>query len=198
MARPRGFAEEKVLDAAAGCFWQAGFSATSLRDLTAATGLNAPSLYNAFGDKEALFLRCLDRYLDGHMRARIARLEATRPPREAIEAFLAEIVARSIEDPRGCLLVNTAVEAAPLAPAVAQAVAARLAELEGFLLRCVRAGQREDRIARRPPRDLARLLLTTVMGLRVLARAGADAATLRGAARQALALLDPPAPETRR
>nr|MCU0946002.1 TetR/AcrR family transcriptional regulator [Rubritepida sp.] len=161
-------------------------------------GLNAPSLYNAFGDKEALFLRCLDRYLDGHMRARIARLEATRPPREAIEAFLAEIVARSIEDPRGCLLVNTAVEAAPLAPAVAQAVAARLAELEGFLLRCVRAGQREDRIARRPPRDLARLLLTTVMGLRVLARAGADAATLRGAARQALALLDPPAPETRR
>lgn len=199
MPRPRSFDEDAVLDAATDRFWRHGYAGSSVRDLEAATGLTAPSLYNAFGDKHALFTRCLDRYLDASMRARIARLEAGVAPREAIATFLDEIVARSIEDPRGCLLVNSALEHGPDDAPLCEAVAARLAELESFFLRRVRAGQAEGSIHRaHAPRDLARLLLTTVLGLRVLARARAAPVTLRGAARQALDLLDPPHPETPR
>jgi TetR/AcrR family transcriptional repressor of nem operon len=194
--RPREFDADAALDAATDRFWQHGYAATSIRDLSDAMGLGPASLYNAFGDKHALFARCLDRYLDANMRERIARLEATLAPRAAITRFLDEIVRRSIADPRGCLLVNSALEVAPHDRAVGAVVAARLAELEAFFHRCVLAGQRDGTIApRRSARDMARLLLSTVMGLRVLSRARPDAALLRGAARQALALLDPPAPE---
>jgi TetR/AcrR family transcriptional repressor of nem operon len=54
------------------CFWAAGYAATSVRDLGEAMGLGQASVYNAFGDKRTLFTRCLDRYLDASMRARIA------------------------------------------------------------------------------------------------------------------------------
>lgn len=193
MARPRSFDEEAALAAATDRFWRHGYAATSIRELGAAMGLGLPSLYNAFGGKRALFTRCLDRYLDGGMRARIRRLEAAMTPRAAIGAFLEEIVARSLADPRGCLLVNSALEVAPHDPEVGATVAARLAELEDFFLRMIRAGQADGSIATdRPTCDLARLLLTTVMGLRVLARARREPELLRGAARQALALLDPP------
>ncbi|WP_291295722.1 TetR/AcrR family transcriptional regulator [Elioraea sp.] len=198
MARPRAFDEIAVLDAATDQFWQHGYAGTSVRDLGRSMGLVPASLYNAFGDKHALFTRCLDRYLDRNMRERIARLERERPPHAAITCFLNEIVTRSLADPRGCLLVNSALEVGPHDQAIGAVVAARLAELEGFFRRCVLAGQRDGTIAPQPSaHDLSRLLLCTVMGLRVLSRARADAALLRGAARQALALLDPPAPEHR-
>lgn len=192
MARPRSFDEDSVLSAATDCFWQHGYAASSVRDLGAAMGLGAPSLYNAFGDKRTLFARCLDRYLDENMRERIGRLEASLPPSAAITAFLDEIVARSLVDPRGCLLVNSALEVAPHDAEIGAVVAARLGELEAFFRRCVSAGQRDGSIAALyPPADLARLLLTTVIGLRVLARARSEPELLRGAARQALALLAP-------
>ena len=192
MARPRAFDEAAALDAAMQRFWQHGYAATSVRDLGQVMGLGSASLYNAFGDKHALFARCLDRYLDGNMRERIARLAATLPPRAAIAAFLEEVVERSLADRRGCLLVNAALEVAPHDTAVGVVVAERLAELEGFFHGRILAGRRDGSITRaRPARDLARLLLTTVMGLRVLARARPDAALLRGAMRQALSLLEP-------
>ena len=81
-----------------GCFWAAGYAATSVRDLGDAMGLGAASLYNAFGDKRTLFTQCLDRYLDANMRARITRVEKTLPPRQAIATFLTEIVERSLEN----------------------------------------------------------------------------------------------------
>ncbi|HEV7268777.1 MAG TPA: TetR/AcrR family transcriptional regulator [Falsiroseomonas sp.] len=194
MARPRTFDEDAALDAATDRFWRHGYAATSVRDLGAAMGLAAPSLYNAFGDKHALFTRCLDRYLDGGMRERIRRLEATDTPRAALETFLDEVVARSLEDRRGCLLVNSALEVAPHDPEIGSVIAERLGELEGFFLRCIRGAQRDGTVnTAHRARDLARLLLTTVLGLRVLARARPEPAVLRGAARQALALLDPPA-----
>lgn len=192
MARPREFDISEALDAATDRFWRHGFAATSVRDLQAATGLGPASFYNAFGDKGALFVRCLDRYLETTMRARIRRLEASGDPRGAIEAFFAEIVARSVADRRGCLLVNSALEVAPHDRKIATTVSGRLAELEDFFCRCVAAGQADGSIGKKhPARGLARLLLTTVMGVRVLSRAMPDPDVLRGAAAQALALLDP-------
>jgi TetR/AcrR family transcriptional regulator, transcriptional repressor for nem operon len=193
MVRSRSFDEDLVLDAAMERFWEHGYVATSVRDLGEAMGLGAASLYNAFGDKRALFERCLDRYLDANMRARIARLEATLPPREAIEALLGEIVERSMHDRLGCMLVNSALEVAPHDAAIAEVVAARLSELEAFFRRCVVAGQRDGSIdVQRDASDLARLLLTTVIGLRVLARGRPERELLEGAVRQVLVLLNTP------
>jgi TetR/AcrR family transcriptional repressor of nem operon len=197
MVRSRSFDEDVVLDAAMERFWKHGYVATSVRDLGDAMGLGAASLYNAFGDKRTLFERCLDRYLDANMRARIVRLEATLSPRRAIEALLAEIVERSMHDRLGCMLVNSALEIAPHDAAIAEVVAARLGELESFFRRCVIAGQRDGSInVERDASDLARLLLTTVIGLRVLARGRPDRALLEGAVRQVLALLNTPHKDT--
>jgi TetR/AcrR family transcriptional regulator, transcriptional repressor for nem operon len=72
MARPRAFDENTVLDAAMDCFWRDGYEATSIRELAAEMGINAPSLYNAFGDKRSLFREVLRRYVECSTRARIA------------------------------------------------------------------------------------------------------------------------------
>jgi TetR/AcrR family transcriptional repressor of nem operon len=128
------------------------------------------------------------------MRERIARLEKSFTPRRAIETFLMEIVERSLESRLGCLLANAALEVAPHDPQIAAVVAERMGELEAFFRCCVSAGQRDGSIAHDvDPADAARLLLTTVMGMRVLARGFPDRAVLEGAARQALSVLGKPA-----
>ena len=93
----------------------------------------------------------------------------------------------------GCLLANAALEVAPHDPDIADVVAERMGELEAFFRRCVIAGQRDGSISPdADAADVARLLLTTVMGLRVLARGYPKRAVLEGAARQALSVLGKP------
>jgi TetR/AcrR family transcriptional regulator, transcriptional repressor for nem operon len=193
MARPRTFEEAAALDAAMACFWRRGYEATSVRDLAAATGLGAPSLYNAFGDKRALFVRTLERYMDNGARKRIAELEGALPPKPAIRQFVLGIVERSVADRErcGCFLINSAIEVAPHDAELGEEIARRLGEVEDFFYRCVKAGQKDGSISRaRKARDLARLLLGVLMGIRVLARARPDRTLLEGVARPALALLD--------
>jgi TetR/AcrR family transcriptional repressor of nem operon len=192
MGRPREFDETTALDGAIQCFWQHGFAATSVRDLAAGMGITCTSLYNAFGDKRAVFLKALERYLDRSMRERIARYEHTCAPQAAIRGFLAEIIRYSLDgERRGCLLVNSALEIAPHDAELGAVIADRLGELEAFFRRCVTAGQRDGSIASgRDPADLARLLLGVVLGIRVLARAKPERDLLEGVARPALALLE--------
>jgi TetR/AcrR family transcriptional regulator, transcriptional repressor for nem operon len=189
LPRPREFDEGVALEAAMQRFWATGYAATSVRDLGGAMGLGQASVYNAFGDKRTLFTQCLD----ANMRARIARVEKTLPPRQAIETFLTEIVERSLESRLGCLLANAALEVAPHDRDIAAVVAERMGELEAFFRRCVVAGQNDGSISPdADAADVARLLLTTVMGLRVLARGHPQRAVLEGAARQALSVLGKP------
>jgi TetR/AcrR family transcriptional repressor of nem operon len=193
MARPREFEEEKVLDAAIECFWRRGLEATSMRDLSEATGLNQPSLYNAFGDKRALFATSLERYAARSMRERIARLERSHTPKEAIRAFFRELVSRTLSDPdrRGCLIVNSALEVAPHDDALRAVIAAYLDEIESFFFRCLEQARRDGEVAPAlDPRDIARLFLGVLLGVRVAARAKPDRALLDGMVRPALALLD--------
>ena len=193
MSRPRAFDEGVALESAMRRFWADGFAATSVRDLGEAMGLGQASVYNAFGDKRTLFTQCLDRYLDANMRARIVRLEKSLPPRQAIETFLTEIVERSLETRLGCMLANAALEVAPHDPEIAEVVAQRMGELAAFFRRCVIAVQRDGDISPDvDPGDTAHLLLTTVMGLRVLARGFPNRPVLEGAARQALSVLGKP------
>src|SRR5260370_24324011 len=115
MGRPKAFDEDKVIDSAVDCFWSRGYETTSVRDLAERMGIGAASLYNAYGDKRTLFTKALERYANRSMRERIARLEASHRPKQAIRAFLTEIVERSLADPdrKGCLLVNSALDVAP-------------------------------------------------------------------------------------
>jgi TetR/AcrR family transcriptional regulator, transcriptional repressor for nem operon len=194
MARPREFDEAAALDAAMDCFWRDGYEATTVRDLAAQMGITGTSLYNAFGDKRSLFREVLHRYAERSTRERIARLESTFPPKEAIRAFLGEIVERSVAgDRRGCLLVNTALEIAPHDPELGAEVVARLGEIEAFFRRAVTAAQTDGTVPPdRDPTDLARLLLGVTLGVRVLARSNPQRELLEGIVRPALALLDWP------
>jgi TetR/AcrR family transcriptional repressor of nem operon len=193
LPRPREFDEGDALEAAMRRFWADGFAGTSVRNLGEAMGLGQASVYNAFGDKRALFTQCLDRYLDANMRERIARLERSQSPRQAIEAFLMEIIERSLESRLGCLLANAALEVAPHDAEIAAVVAERMGELEAFFRRGVEAGQRDGSISPDvDPADAAGLMLTTVMGMRVLARGFPNRTVLEGAVRQALRVLGKP------
>ncbi|MBL7251887.1 TetR/AcrR family transcriptional regulator [Alloalcanivorax marinus] len=192
MARPRQFDESEVLDAATRCFWRHGYQATSMRDLAAETNLTGASLYNAFGDKRALYRRVLAHYARHGSLQRIRELEGTLPPARAIRVFLQDIIERSLDDQdhKGCLLVNSALELAPEDEELQQAVNEQLAELEAFFWRCVRAGQKDGSISdQRPARELARFLLGILMGIRVLARAQPRRATLEAVLRPALSVL---------
>jgi TetR/AcrR family transcriptional repressor of nem operon len=195
MGRPRAFAEEQVLDDAIECFWRYGLEATSVRDLSEATGLNQPSLYNAFGDKRALFAKALERYAARSMRARIARLERSHAPADAIRAFFRELVNRTLSDPdrRGCMIVNSALEVAPHDARLRSVIASYLGEIEGFFRRSLDRARDAGTIAASVDSgDTARLLLGLLLGLRVAARAKPDRALLEGMVRPALALLELP------
>ena len=192
MARPREFDEEAVLDAAVQCFWEHGYEATSVRDLIQKTGITGASLYNAFGDKRALYQKALDHYVEDSVLDRIRRCEALAP-REAINAFFAEIVRRSLDDHqhKGCMLVNAALDVAPNDPGFQRIVAAVLIRVEQFFLGRIEAGQVDRTITRSlAAKTLAQHLLGVLMGIRVLARVRPERALLEGVVSGALALLD--------
>lgn len=193
MARPREFDEAEVLDAAIQQFWLHGYEATSVRDLAEEMGIAGASLYNAFGDKRALYRSSLNRYLEQTFRERIRRLECSLPSREAISAFFHEIVDRSLTDKkrRGCMLVNSTLENVPDDRDFQQIVANFLSDVESFFQRCVAAGQREGTIGTsHTSEDFARLLLGVLLGIRVLARVRPDRELLEGMMRPVFDLLD--------
>ena len=193
MARPREFDEVTALEAAMECFWHRGYEATSVRDLADKMGISAPSLYNAYGDKHALFVQALEHYLDHSARALIKRLENSLPPKRAVRRFIEEIIERSVNDRerRGCFLINSALEVAPHDRELGALIADRLAEIEAFFYRSIKTAQAEGAVPRdRVAKDLACLLLGVLLGLRVLARSKPERALLEGVARPALALLD--------
>jgi TetR/AcrR family transcriptional repressor of nem operon len=195
MGRPRGFNEEQVLDAVTDTFWSKGYEGTSTRDLVAVTGLTQPSLYNAFGDKRVLFRRALEHYLDRTLRNRIIRMEAELSPAEAITAFFEEIILNSLSDTqqRGCLLVNSTLEATGDDVEFRQAVAAELRQLRSFFRRCITAAQVSAEIpATVAADDAASHLVAVLLGLRVLARVEPRRELLTGAVTRALATLGLP------
>lgn len=181
-----------MLDAAIECFWSRGYEATSVKELAASTGITAASLYNAFGDKRALFRLALDRYVQGSIGERIRRCERLEP-REAIGAFFEDILNRSLSDRsrKGCLLVNSALEVAPHDEEFQQTIASVIERIERFFLQCLKAGQTQGTITRAlPARVLAHHLVGVLMGVRVLARVTPECRLLEGVVRPALALLD--------
>lgn len=192
MARPREFDERTVLDAAIECFWARGYEATSVKDLVGRTGITAASLYNAFGDKRALFRSALDQYVEASIGERIRRCAAL-PPRAAIATFFDEILNRSLDDGehKGCMLVNSALEIAPHDVELREIIIGVLDRIEAFFRDRVEAGQADGTIMTSLSAEtLAHHLLGVLMGVRVLARARPEQKLLEDVVAPALALLD--------
>ena len=115
MARTREFNEDKVLDAAMQLFWEKGYEATSLSDLTSRMGIQRPSIYAAFGDKKELFETALRKYMMSRASETRDKLQSHSSVKEAFAAFFADVVAEEYagDCSRGCFCINTMVELAP-------------------------------------------------------------------------------------
>ncbi|MEK3729048.1 TetR/AcrR family transcriptional regulator [Lysinibacillus sp. FSL W8-0953] len=115
MARTREFDEEKVLEAAMQLFWEKGYEATSLSDLTARMGIQRPSIYSTFGDKKELFEAALRRYTTSRAADIRARLQSHTSVKQAFATFFEEVIAAEYTKnlSNGCFCINTMVELAP-------------------------------------------------------------------------------------
>lgn len=178
--RPRGFDETATRDAIQNVFWKQGFAATSLDDLSSATGLHKPSLYGAFGNKQAMFADSFRAFLRGRRDAMAAAL-AEPKLHGALVAHFAGITAlyTAGEPARGCFLASAAVPMAATDEAVAERVRQALAAQEAaFVARLQRAETEGDLLPGLDPQSATDLILGTQLRLSVLARSGAPKATL--------------------
>ena len=186
--RPRAFDADKALDRALKVFWRKGYEGASLADLTRAMGINRPSLYAAFGNKEALFRKALDRYAEGPaafvreaLDAPTSRAVVERLLRGAIEAQT------DARNPRGCLLVNGALTCGDAAePVRKELVARRKAGDEALRARFERAITEGDLPPDADAGDLARYVVTVVRGMAVQSASGATREELQRVADLAL------------
>lgn len=189
MPRKRALDDETVLDRATSVFWRRGYAATSLRDLTQATGLSTAALYHRFNDKEGLFLESLRRYADQGLTDRFARLSALKSPVTAIRTFFDELIDMSVDDADrlGCFLVNTVLDGAATSSAAAALVRERFGDVEAFFRSSLEQARKAALIDETiEPAALAEILLGTVLAIRVLARLDPDRTRLRRLADNAL------------
>jgi len=186
--RPRAFDVEQALEAALRVFWEKGYAGASLSDLTQAMGINRPSLYAAFGDKEALFRQVVERYVSSTGAYLQQALEAPTA-RATAEQVLCGAVERLSDPavPGGCLLVQGALACSEEAEPARCELEARRAALEAALrARFERAAVEGDLPAATDPADLARYLAATMWGMAVQARSGAGREELQRVAELAL------------
>ena len=186
--RPRSFDIEGALDAALQVFWRRGYEGASLTDLTEAMGINRPSLYAAFGDKEGLFRQVLDRYLQGPA-AYVSQAMHEGTARAVAEKLLfgAAKMLGDPRNPRGCLAVQGALTCRETAAPIQQELMQRRARYELALRRRLQRAKLEgDLSSAANPAELAAFLLTVVHGMSVQAAGGAGRAQLRRIAQVAL------------
>ncbi len=176
--RPRAFDTDDALDRALGVFWRQGYEGTSLSDLTDAMGINRPSLYAAFGNKEQLFARVRDRYVAGPAAFAAAALDLPRA-RDVVEA-LAYGAIELTAGARGCLNVRCAQGCGPDAESVRQdVIASRKVDEAALRRRLERARSAGDLPPDSSPADLARFVFTLTDGIAVQGAAGTSRSQLR-------------------
>lgn len=172
--RPRQFDPDAALLSAMKQFWDKGFAATSLDDLSAAMQLNRPSLYGAFGDKRALYLAALERYRAGSRRALKEALSYALPLREDLARVYATALKTYLDrDGQGCFVISTATaEATGDAPS-RLALAATLADVDLAFEARIAAGIAQGETAgRTDAQALAKLASAMLYSLAIRARAG--------------------------
>lgn len=194
MGRPSGFERGEVLDRAMDLFWRTGYNATSIPELEAATGLGRGSIYNAFGDKEGLFVEVLERYRERYGTAHLAHLAHERP-REGIRLMLSAIVDRMARAklPPGCLVANTIVECDATGPKIQAMMRSGERALEtAFRATIVRGIERGDLPPETDATAMAQYFAAVTQGLAVVHRASRDVKRLRNVIDTAMAVWPAP------
>ena len=185
--RPRAFDAQKTIERARQVFWDRGFAATSLDTLSAATEINRPSLYAAFGDKEELYLGTLEAYRKDSLHAMAEALDPSLPIRQNIERLYDGALAIYLHGdvaPRGCFLIGTATPETIQHPRVREVLDRSLREFdEAIAQRVELAVEKGELPAATDPNALARLASAVMHSLAVRARAGDSRETLEELAR---------------
>lgn len=188
--RPRAFNVDEALDRALDVFWRKGYEGATLPDLTEAMGINRPSLYAAFGNKEELFRKAIDRYAEGP--AAFVRQALEQPTaRQVAESLLfGEIdLLCNPKTPRGCFAVQAALACGDEAECVRDELCARRKSLEMTIRRRFQQARKEgDLPASADPAALAGFLAAVTHGLAVQAAGGATRKELKRVAQMALAV----------
>ncbi|MBL8113936.1 MAG: TetR/AcrR family transcriptional regulator [Acidobacteria bacterium] len=191
MGRPRNFDQDEILGKAVEIFRARGYAGTSLDDLEKGLGLGRQSLYNTFGDKDALYAAALRRYReDGLARFREV-LRDPRPVRVVLREFLLAAAQDSREQPDswGCLVLNAALERSGDAACSKLVAGNNEALVSALAERLARDQASGDLGAHHDPVALAGFLLSVLLGLRIYARTAKDSRAAEGIVRHALAAL---------
>jgi AcrR family transcriptional regulator len=188
MGRPREFDVDQALDRALDVFWRNGYEGASVADLTAAMGINPPSLYAAFGNKAGLFRKALDRYIE--QRTRYWHDAFDEPSARAVVEHLLRKGADFLTEacnPQGCMMVRSAMSCCETEEAIQQELAARRKEGEGRLReRFERARNDGEMPPDLDPADYARYIMTMMEGMSVRSAGGATREELHKIADMAL------------
>ena len=173
--RPRAYQPEIALGKALDLFRKGGFAATSLDDLSAATGMNRPSLYGAFGDKRELYIKSYQRYRDDARAAMIEIFREEMPVRKRLQRIFA--IALDIylegESPRGCFTVMTAASEAVFDPQIRSMVLEGFVELDKAFATCFRRAKENGELPESAdPVVLAQLASAALHTVAIRARAG--------------------------
>ena len=192
MAGTKQFDEDEVLDRALLLFWRRGFGATSMQDIAQATGVLRGSLYHAYGDKQALFLRVFERYRTRFLASMRTALAAP-PAEEALRNYLRFAIATvtAVDDDevtRGCLSTKTATDETAMDDAIRTALRGLLDSVQQLLAERLAQPDAAGRLAL-PPAAAARLIATTTRGMVVLERVYRDVAQLQAVADDLVLLL---------
>jgi AcrR family transcriptional regulator len=178
--RPRSFDREAALDRAMGVFWQKGFEGASLADLTKAMGINPPSLYAAFGDKERLFLEAVERYQAKRGPATCPYAESASA-RESVEQLLTWTANELCDDchPSGCLMVMAVTTTSASSKQMQAAIAERRAEARARLKARIDQGAKAGELpAATDTGALADFYATVLTGMSLQAREGVNRKSL--------------------
>ena len=166
MSRPRQYDREEVLAKTTDLFWERGFEATSMNDVVARTNVNKYSLYNEFGDKEKLFLACIDHYICNS--SSVEEILAKKPlGLSNIEIFFEERVRYATsKECKGCLIFNSVIENEILSEEINLKVNSCISKLKTFLYNCLQAAQERKEINKNKDcKALANYLACFIFGL---------------------------------
>jgi TetR/AcrR family transcriptional repressor of nem operon len=191
MARTKEFDPEVALDRAMNAFWELGYEKTSMQDLVDRMGVGRRSLYDTFGDKHALFMQSLRRYVDLREAAEREIAEAAHDARDAIRRLFEASLAEGSVLQKGCLATNSATEVALGDPETTREIERHFAVCQQLLTGLVRQGQREGVIAEHhSAQALGTGLFNALLGLRVQIRAGIPRVRLAPAVDEIMRILD--------
>ena len=181
MARPREFDHDQVLNAAMVQFWTHGYRATSMRDLSAATGLQPGSLYLAFQDKRNLFIAALELHINKRLNIIKAIFETDEPALARFRNYFDLIIKSSLSKDgyKGCLMVNTILEMSVEDADINKRITKVFQKVERIFKKALEDAKREGAISKdKDTAGLAKLIITTIHGIRVLSKTRPKKATL--------------------